>query len=182
MDVLKETTSAQFFSRLKRVRLAIVGGIIMFAGVVAFLIINGSFLPDASLQGVFNMLVPALALSLIGASMVMYKTLIQKAKDQAELKGKVKAYRAANIMRLAMLDGPSLLAIVATLLTGQLLYLIVPVILIAAMLLHNISAEAAANELDLQYPEKGQLEDPEHIIFAYEQVLYRNSERLREIE
>lgn len=99
--------------------------------------------------------------------MVLFRTKVNQAKMEPELTAKMAGYRGALVLKYAMLEGPSLFAVIAYLLTGQLLYLAAPVILIILTLMQRPDKDTAIKELELDYNEQAKLDTPDDLIADY---------------
>ncbi|RYD74008.1 MAG: hypothetical protein EOP53_19100, partial [Sphingobacteriales bacterium] len=88
--------------------------------------------------------VAALGLLLVGLALSVYKKKIATIKDTAQpVKEKMMAYRAASLIRWAMLEAPVLVAIIAFLLTGNYNFLIIA----GAILLLFLSTKPSASKV-----------------------------------
>ena len=162
-----EVSSKQYFSKLSIVHIALISGQIIFAVVAYFLVSSGAMQTDPSLVKTFNIVVPVMIGASVLASIVLFKTLVEQAKTQADIKNKMKAYRSALILRFALLEAPAIVALVGYVLTGQILYLGAAAIMIAISLVQRPSAATAIKDLGLDYSEAQLVEDPEAIIGEY---------------
>lgn len=67
------------------------------------------------------------------------------------------AYQSATIVRLALLEGPSLFGIVGFLLTGNLIFLGISGALIACFIYQRPTRQKIEDDLNLSYEEKAEL-------------------------
>lgn len=162
-----QQTSAQYFRTIRILQLALVAGQVVFAGISLLLTKDGPLATDAGLMPIFNMIVPALTIAGIAGSMVLFRTKVNQARSEPELTAKMAGYRAALILKYAMLEGPSLVAIIAYLLTGQLLYLAAPVIMIILTLVPRSDKDTAIKDLELDYNEQAKLDTPGDLVAGY---------------
>ncbi len=106
---------------------AIIAGQLLFALVVVFMIYSGSVEPDSGEEGgFFGMLVPIVTFSTAVAAYWLNKNQLQKAAQRTYegVKPALTTYRQAVIFRNVLLEGGNLLALIATLVTGNLNYLL----------------------------------------------------------
>ena len=109
-------------------------GQLMFAGIAAYLIYSKSIKPTLSNEEVVIMVgagVIGLAVALVIAAFAGFKKKVEKTRLNADaITEKLKAYRASSIIRWAMLELPTLLAIIVFMLTANQMLLIVVVSLL----------------------------------------------------
>lgn len=105
--------------QLKIIHYALLAGQLLFAGVVYFLI------SGESPYGQDSFLIPVAAMAIGGsaASFFIYQTLVSKGKSQQGDEDKMTSYRTAKIVQWALLEGPSLFACVAALVTKDQFFL-----------------------------------------------------------
>ncbi len=134
------------------IHLALLIGQAMFATVV--------FIQSGSTKIVFNdasdsyfFIVIGLAVGGFAASNFLFKQNLNKANEQTDIKSKLAKYQSALIIRYALLEGPSLFGIVVYLLTGNLFYLIVSIVIMLYFLSLMPTKEKIKEELQLSYDE-----------------------------
>lgn len=162
-----QQTSSQYFRTIRILQLALVAGQVVFAGISLLLTKDGRLTANTELIPIFNIIVPVLVAAGIAGSMVLFRTKVNQAKMEPELTAKMAGYRGALVLKYAMLEGPSLFAVIAYLLTGQLLYLAAPVILIILTLMQRPDKDTAIKELELDYNEQAKLDTPDDLIADY---------------
>ncbi|MEL6805374.1 MAG: hypothetical protein AAFO91_16505, partial [Bacteroidota bacterium] len=77
---------------------------------------------------------------------------------------KTEQYRGVFIMRLALMEGPSLFAIVGYLITGNIWLLVIGMAMLLFFLTYFPSPTKVSNELELESSERNILENPEATI------------------
>lgn len=134
---------------------ALIAGQVMFALVVIFAASRGrmTFSIPAT-NNVFVLIVPLMAVACTPAGTFLYQTLTKKIKEKELLAGKTQQYMSALIVRSALAEGPSLFAIVVSLLTLNFFYLIIAALLILYMLSFRPTADRIDTALDLSYEDK----------------------------
>jgi len=132
-----ESTKSADFRALTIIALALVTGLTLFAAVVTYLITSGSIVePEAIISPQLDILLVAgfglmcLTMSRFLSSKILQDTPREQRQDYPTAIGR---YRAALIVRLALLEGPGLLACVFALVTGNLNLLLITIFLLAMM-------------------------------------------------
>jgi hypothetical protein len=138
------------------IHLALLAGQVLF-GIVVFAI-RPSHTEQQPSDNVFKYLVPAMAVVMVGISQFMFPKLVAKAIPLPSLSAKMAAYQSALIVCYALLEAPSLFAITAYFLTGNVLYLLVAALLIARFITIRPTVSKTEEDLKLNYEEKLELE------------------------
>jgi hypothetical protein len=132
-----ESTKSADFRALTIIALALMTGLTLFAAVVTYLITSGSIVePEAIISPQLDILLVAgfglmcLTMSRFLSSKILQDTPREQRQDYPTAIGR---YRAALIVRLALLEGPGLLACVFALVTGNLNLLLITIFLLAMM-------------------------------------------------
>lgn len=134
---------------------ALIVGQLFFLAVAIYLVIEtGAGFGDASLGEIFIYIIPLFAATCIGASYFVFKGKLNKLKESPSLEQKLIEYRSAQIIRWALLEGPSFLAIIAFLLTGQFLFVGIVAVIIMFFIPTFPSAARFDNDLELTWEEK----------------------------
>ncbi len=137
---------------------ALIIGQLFFLAVAIYLVIQtGASFGEASLGDIFIYIIPLFAATSIAASYFVFKNKLNKLKQSQSLEQKLVEYRAAQIIRWALLEGPSFLTIIAFLLTGQFLFVGIVAIIIMFFIPTFPSAARLDQDLELRWEEKNQL-------------------------
>lgn len=131
---------------------ALLMGQLIFAVLGYYINVSGTMIiPDLAENGkVIAIGVAAIALVLVTLSTTLYKKKIAAIKEGAQtVSEKLNAYRAANIIRWAMLEAPVLLSIVAFMLTGNKNLLILIAGILILFITTRPSAARVASELSI---------------------------------
>ena len=153
------TISLKNYNQASRIIcLALIIGQLFFLGVAVYLVqFSGINFEDTRLNDVFIYVVPFLALSSISASFVVFKGKMLRVKEITDIPTKLTDYRAAQIIRWALYEGPSFFAIIAYMLTGQLFYIGIVAIVIVLFIMSIPSKARFEIDLELSWEEKSQL-------------------------
>jgi hypothetical protein len=161
----KPQTSKDYFRTLQIIYIALIAGQVLFGLMALFL--HQMIGLDAGLndlKSVFIYIVPIFIVGGYFASRILYKNSLKKAKSRASLIEKMSDYRAALVVRYALLEGPSFFAIVSYLITGYLPFLVMACFIIMIFFTMKPSKESAVSDLELNPYEEQSILDPDKII------------------
>lgn len=132
-----ESTKSADFQPLRIVAFALMAGLALFAAVVTYLITSGSQVgseaiisPQADILLVAGFGLLCLTMSRFLSGRILENTSREQRQDYPTAIG---TYRTALILRLALLEGPGLLACVFALVTGNTTLLLVTLFMLAMM-------------------------------------------------
>jgi hypothetical protein len=108
-------------------------------------------------QDEFIFIIPIFGVGSLFISNFLFKTLIAKAVTLPDLFSKLTGYQTAVIVRMALLEGASLFAIVTYNLTSNFLFLLISIFLMIYGVIIRPTVEKIADDLELSYDEKMQL-------------------------
>lgn len=160
-----KVTSKDYFKAMQIVHLAMIAGLVLFMLVSAFFV-NGLIFDqtDGDIMNIFMVVVPLLIFGGLFGSTVLVKNKLNLAKQKPNLLEKMSHYRSALIINFAMLEGPSFFAIVAYMLTGNLLFLGMAGLLLLVFFTIRPTTEKAIRDLELSQDEIKRLNDPNEFI------------------
>ncbi|MBN2274744.1 MAG: hypothetical protein JXR41_02790 [Bacteroidales bacterium] len=143
---------------MKIIHAAMLAGQIILGIIVFYLVYTGLLESAASdADNIFKYLVPAMALGSYLIGSILFKKLTEVARTNPELKEKLAGYRSALITSYAFLEGCSLFAIIATMLTSNMLYLGIAGVLMLYFLTIGPRRERIVRDLDLSPSEEMKL-------------------------
>ena len=114
-----------YFTSLAVLHIAMLVGQLIFAGVVAFLMFTHAFPPALSDALYFKVGVIALAIGCLAVSQHLYNKRVNDAQIGQTTDERLTSYRSAFLIRGALLEAPSIFAIIVFMLTGNVIYLAV---------------------------------------------------------
>lgn len=155
-----QQSSKQYFRQLNLVFIAFLLGQLLFLGVCVLLNADKPKTEDAT----FDIVVPIIVVGGILASAFLYRILIGKARQEPELKSKMKRYSSAFIIRCAFVEGPCLFSIVVFLLTAERSMLLYTAACLVVFIANRPSRAKVIDDLELEGTDKQMVEDPEAII------------------
>jgi len=165
MNKEKGITGKQYFRILAIIHIALMIGVALFASIAYFMVSKGGFEPiDSDTSHALTLITPLLMLIgvLAGPFVRLYK--INKLKLETDLKMKLAGYRAATIIRLALLEGPALFTVIAFLLTGDTNFLLYTSFMLLLFAMIRPTMERAIKELNLDEREVLKIQDPNEFV------------------
>lgn len=144
-----ELTPKKYLTSLTLIHVMLLIGQVVFTAVVLF-ISEELKLNMFETDNEFYVVVPLLAVAGYYAGEFIFKqNLTAIANNNNSLKDKLKGYQVALIIKLALLEGPTLLALVALLLSGNLYFLLIAASLMLYFYLQKPSKDRIVEELKL---------------------------------
>ncbi|MDH3267660.1 MAG: hypothetical protein OEM46_02280 [Ignavibacteria bacterium] len=141
----KRITNTIYFS--------LVFGLLVFFIIVIILIQDKKAEGNEDLDMIFTFLVPLIGLVVMFISRMIYNQMISKYNSTISLLQKISYYRTAKIISWAMIEGGCFLALVATFLTSNYLYVVVFIFLFGYFLLLRPSNESLIRDMRLNSEE-----------------------------
>lgn len=132
---------------------ALVFGLLIFFIVVLVLIQEKYLSIEKDLDNIFTIIVPVYGLMMMFVSRMIYNQMISKIEVNNSLIQKLMSYRTAKIVSWAVLESACLLALVATMLTSNYLYVAVFVFLFGYFILMRPSKESFIRDMRLNSDE-----------------------------
>ncbi|MGR3809155.1 hypothetical protein [Jiulongibacter sp. NS-SX5] len=145
------------YKTFRIINLAIAGGLFVFSAVTFFLLSNGLYTPSGEGMETFQNVVPIIIVLGIGASYFVTKKMLPSALKEKGLKNKMRSFQKISIIKLALLEAPGLLAVVAALLTGEIQFLFIALAIVIVMIIGIPTREKLADMLKLSPGEKNEL-------------------------
>jgi hypothetical protein len=119
----KPQTSKEYFNSLTILHSAMAIGQLLFGLVIYFQFSNSEATDEMNrINNVFRIMVPAFVIGGLFSSELLFRTLLKKVNQKTDLKERLIGYRSALIIKYALLEGPSLFAIIAFLVTSNLVF------------------------------------------------------------
>lgn len=150
---VQQQTFLQYFKSLNIIHYALAAGQILFA-VIAYVLQKTNFvINDPSVLNGLMLAVPVIAFVSIVSGGLLYKKQVSNIRNKYNLSNKLKAYRLTIIIRDALFEFPSLLAITSFMLTGEMLFLALTGSLITLFLYLRPTKERVITDLQLSSEE-----------------------------
>ncbi|PHI20059.1 hypothetical protein CEQ90_10010 [Lewinellaceae bacterium SD302] len=139
------------FKMMQTIHYALLSGILLFAAVAYF--VDPVNPKVEGLYDLFRYLVPGLAAMTLLAGRFVTKPIFATAANKESLNAKLDVFRTGMLIRWALAEGAALFAIVAFMLTGNLVMLLVGLALALYLFTLRPSPEAAGAALELSESE-----------------------------
>ena len=162
MEPIKQTFT-QYFNALRILHLAMVTGLIIYGTVVHVVLVPEAATPSSdsalfvNLTGGFLAITTAMAYWLFNQRMTA-------AQQLNTLSDKLGAYRAAAIIKYALIEGPTLAAITYYLVSGNAILIGIGALGALILLLNMPNPAKLKTELDLSVAEIARLDNPNEIV------------------
>ncbi len=128
---------------------SLVFGLLLFFIIVIVLIQDKNVELGKDLDMIFTFLVPLFGLAMMFISRMIYNQMISKLDSAGSLLQKITYYRTTKIISWAMIEGGCFLALVATILTSNYLYVVVFIFLLGYFLLIRPKTEYLFRDIRL---------------------------------
>ncbi len=155
------STTGAYIKTLKLIHLALLAGQVFFLAVAWFLRSTGAFPAPFEEWTIFLLAVLLITASAISAGLFIFKQRMASIAGRTALAEKLTDYRAAAIVKYALAEGPSFFAVVAYLLTGNMIILGIAVAIIAYFATMWPTVGKMSSEMNLTPDEKMKLENQE---------------------
>lgn len=149
-----QSSPARYFRTLSILHIALCAGVGMFAGVVLLLkyvIAAPASAPE--LQSVLLPVAAGTALVSIAAAILLYKKRLAAIRNMARLSQKLSAYRAAQLLRWALLEGGVMIGLIGLMLTMNIPFMIIVAVPFALMIGSRPARAAGIAEMGLSWEE-----------------------------
>jgi hypothetical protein len=132
---------------------SLIAGLLLFFIVVMVFIQDNDPTAGKELDNIFTFLVPMFGLVVMFISRMIYNQMILKFDSGTNLLRKISHYRTAKIVSWAMIEGACFLALVATILTSNYLYVAVYIFLFSYFFLMRPLKESFVRDMRLNSEE-----------------------------
>ncbi len=132
---------------------SLLSGLLIFFILVVFLIQDKNPSTGKNVDNIFTIVVPVFGLMMMFLSRMIYNQLFSKLDASKSLIQKISSYRTAKIVAWAMLESACFLALVATMLTSNYLYIAVYIFLFGYFFLMKPTKESLIRDLRLNSDE-----------------------------
>ena len=158
-------TSKEYFRTLKIIYLALIAGQVIFSLTVVFLIYTGEFNEDfPEMEKIFFILVPVLVIGGYLGGRMFFKKRLETAILKPGLPEKLADYQSALIIRYALLEGPSMLAFIAYLLTADIFFIVIAGFIIIIFITLRPTVDRMISDLELSYDDAQKVQNPDTLI------------------
>ena len=163
--VTKKQTSKEYFNSISLLYYAMIASQVLFILFSIYFRLNVMLTDELNeFKNIFIFIVPLLAIGGVIGSNYMYKTKLTEAKSKTDLLEIMGTFRAALILRFAILEGSSFFAIAIYFLTGNIMYLGISGLIIGFFFFLKPSRERAAIDLELSVNNTQYINDLDKVI------------------
>ena len=135
--------------QLSIVYFALLIGQIIFGAVVYFVIPSGSVEVSLGIRTTLLVVVATVALGAIAGTSVLYSARVERIRQHADVRMRLRSYLTLNIVRYAVYEAPTLIALAGYTITASPLFLGIAVLLIAVFITLKPSQTRMANDLGI---------------------------------
>lgn len=150
------TITKTSFKTIRIIYTALMLGIFIVA--VAVYAFAENHLYTVDMTDVFFIIVPLVALGGAHLSNVLFNRLVDANKTSSTLDEKLAQYQTATIVRAACLEGPAFLAIAASFVTSNMVFIAIPLLLVLVMYVTFPTKEKFKTVFKLSMEEKSELD------------------------
>ena len=146
----------KFLKTLSTLHMAFCAAVLVFSIVILIVIEDYSIFDRLNINSIYYIF-PFVAVTVVYASQFIYRSIINNLKPKSDLNKKLAIYQTANVIRYAMIEGPSILCIVACLITNQLVFIIIAWCILAYLYTLKPTKEKLIKDLSLNFEERTEL-------------------------
>ena len=137
--------------------LALPAGVFAFILIVNFINKSGGEPVNQELLKVFQIVIPVISVLGLSASFFIGRRLLEKAREQPSPEAKLGAFQSMSIIKMACIEIPALVTVVAALLTHEKQVLLVAMTFVVVMILSVPAKDKILDLLQLKPEEKNKL-------------------------
>jgi hypothetical protein len=164
METLKQS-SKSFFKALQLIYYALIAIQLFLAGITIFINNNPDLRPGVvEFNTIINIVLPLFVLADMLLARYLFQSRLKVCKEYNSLNEKLNMYRAAIILRFAIITGAANFSFIVYLLSGNLLILGLGGFLLLLFLMFKPTPEKAVSDLELTLNDREKLLDPSGII------------------
>lgn len=154
----------QYFNILRILHLSLCFAVVAFGGIVYFVILPIQGAETGGNSGLYVNLSAGYMVFAISIGYWLFGKQMKTAKTAASLSDKLNTYRSANIIRWALLEGATLVALAFYLLSSNVILLAIAGIAFLVLGLLHPNVMRLKVDLDLSQTELDRLDDPQDLV------------------
>lgn len=163
---MKQTqlTTGEYLKALKVIHIGLIAGVAIFLIIAVVLLLTG-FEPELKeLEMILLGVTAVAAISGIFAGNLIFRKRLEQLIELKNLDEKLTGYQSALIVKLALIEGPAFFTVVAYLLTANMLFPAIAVLLVFVMVLSAPRKNKLISDLNLSLTETNVLNKPDALI------------------
>lgn len=156
-----QQSSGSYFQPLRIVHASILGVALLFLAIVRFVLLDSAAIETASVEDHFTLYTPVVVM-LIGVvvSEWLFRMRLKNAREAPQLTEKLNEYRGASIIRWALLEAPTLFAIVWFMLYTDRYFMAIALVGMALIAFSRPTPGKTAQHLHLNDTERDVISEP----------------------
>ena len=159
-----EQTSQKYFKELRILHLALLVGQVLISGILYSMTIGEKRTTGLDFSDIYSFIVPGAIVFGFVASSIVFKRLVEKAKEEKDLKDKLGAYRGASIAKWGLLEGSTMIALILFFISGNLTFLMMGGAMIAYFASTGSSIDKTIEDLALNRDEQIRVRRDDEIV------------------
>ena len=158
-------TSREYFKTLKTIYSAFLAGQVLFALVIVFLVyetMTTSF--EDEFTQILLMVFAAISVGSVTTGFILFNQKMEAAQAKSWLNEKLADFRTAMLIKVALMEGPALFAIVGLLMTANVYFFALAALLIVLQLPGFPTKFHVIEKLRLSHDERKVIENPDGVV------------------
>ena len=159
-----QLTSKSYFTSLKIIHFALTAGVVFFM-LITFTLQFTGFEPELKeMEMILLGITVFAAISGIFTGNLLFRKRLEQLVELKSLEKKLMGYQSALILKYALVEGPAFFSVVAYLLTANILFPVITVLLVFTMVLFAPRKDKLISDLNLSNRESAILENQDAVI------------------
>lgn len=159
-----QLTSKSYFTSLKFVHFALTAGVVFFMLIAIALQFTGFEPESKEIEMILLGITGFAAISGIFTGNLLFRKRLEQLVELKSLKEKLLGYQSALILKYALVEGPAFFSVVAYLLTANLLFPVITLVLVFILILFAPRNDKLISNLNLSNRDSAILENQDAII------------------
>ncbi len=159
-----QLTTGEYLKALKVIHIGLTAGVVLFL-IIAVVLQFTVFEPELKeLEMILLGVTAVAAISGIFAGSIIFRKRLEQLIELKNLDEKLTGYQSALIVKLALIEGPAFFTVVAYLLTANILFPAIAVLLVFVMVLSAPRKDKLITDLNFSTKETSVFENPDSVI------------------
>jgi hypothetical protein len=159
-----QLTTGEYLKALKVIHIGLTAGVAIFLIIAVVLQLPGFEPKLKELEVIFIGITTVVVISGIFAGNMIFRKRLEQLIELKNLDEKLTGYQSALIVKLALIEGPAFFTVVAYLLTANILFPAIAVLLVFVMVLSAPRKDKLISDLNLSLTESNVLNKPDALI------------------
>ena len=154
MNISDPANMKNQFNTIRIIYFSLISGLVLFFAVTLIIMNERDVVQESNLDSIFIILVPLFGLIMMFLSRLIYNKRIVNLGSGIDLSQKIEYYRTTKLISWALVEGGCLLALVASIITTNYLYIIVFILLLGFFIMVRPSVESCVQDMQLSSKER----------------------------